>query len=125
MLCCAVLCCAPTFPCLQALSWTFYLLMQHPEVEQKLLDEIHQVLGPAQQHDTASATAGKESSSADGKAAAAADSKADSSGSDSSGTLRPSYDQLRRLRYARAVFMEALRLYPSVPEVRVGGTPEN
>jgi cytochrome P450 len=116
MLCCVVLSCG-----LQALSWTFYLLMQHPEVEQKLLEEIHQVLGPAQQQqDAASGTDGKAANSTDsdseGKAAAAA---ADSSSS----CLRPSYDQLRRLRYARAVFMEALRLYPSVPEVRVAGMP--
>lgn len=95
-LCCAVL--------VQALSWTFYLLLQHPEVEQKLLAEIQQVLGPQQ-------PAGSKDSS---KAAADA-AGADSSGSP--GVLRPSYDQLRQLRYARAVFMEALRLYPSVPEV--------
>jgi hypothetical protein len=73
----------------QALSWTFYLLMQHPEVEAKLLQEARDVLGPA-------AAAG-------------------------GAVLRPSYDQLRQLRYARAVFLEALRLYPSVPEVRGGG----
>jgi cytochrome P450 len=87
----AVLCCV-----LQALSWTFYLLLQHPEVEQKLLDEIRAVLGtPTGSNDNN-------------------DKDADSS---SGGVLRPCYDQLRRLRYARAVFMEALRLYPSVPEV--------
>lgn len=102
MLCCAVL--------LQALSWTFYLLLQHPEVEQKLLAEIQQVLGPQQQ------PAGSKDSSKAAADAAGAD------GSGSPGVLRPSYDQLRQLRYARAVFMEALRLYPSVPEVSgVGG----
>lgn len=84
------LCRCPATVCpLQALSWTFYLLMQHPEVEAKLLQEVHQVLG---------ATAG----------------------GGGGGVVRPSYDQLRQLRYARAVFMEAARLYPSVPEVRWG-----
>jgi cytochrome P450 len=82
---------------LQALSWTFYLLLQHPEVEQKLLDEIREVLGTPE-------GSNEKDNSAD----------ADSS---SGGVMRPCYDQLRRLRYGRAVFMEALRLYPSVPEV--------
>jgi cytochrome P450 len=95
---------------LQALSWTFYLLLQHPEVEQKLLAEIHQVLGP-QQQPTGSSKDSSKAGAADADAAAGADS------SGSAGVLRPSYDQLRQLKYARAVFMEALRLYPSVPEV--------
>lgn len=98
---------------LQALSWTFYLLMQHPEVEQKLLQEIHEVLGPAATQAAAGAAdaAAADASRTDGAAAA------DSGNRGDGGVFRPSYDQLRRLRYARAVFMEALRLYPSVPEV--------
>jgi cytochrome P450 len=98
---------------LQALSWTFYLLMQHPEVEQKLLQEIHEVLGPAATQAAAGAAdaAAADASRTDGAAAA------DSGNRGDGGVFRPSYDHLRRLRYARAVFMEALRLYPSVPEV--------
>eukprot|EP00775_Hariotina_reticulata_P011335 gene11335-11485_t len=68
----------------QALSWTFYLLMQHPKVEERLLQEVRQVLGSAV-------------------------------GSSGQG-VKPSYDQIRQLRFARACFMEALRLYPSVPQ---------
>lgn len=69
---------------LQALSWTFYELLRHPDIEAKLMEEIQAVLGT-------------------GAAAAAA---------------QPSYEQVRQLRYARACFMEALRLHPSVPQVR-------
>jgi hypothetical protein len=71
---------------LQALSWTFYELMRHPEVEQKVAAEVKQVLGAPPQHSNGSA-------------------------------VKPSYDQIRQLRYTRACFMEALRLHPSVPEV--------
>jgi hypothetical protein len=73
--------------CPQALSWTFYLLLQHPEIEERVLQEVRHVLGPA----------------------------ADSYGGSG---VKPSYDQIRQLRLARACFMEALRLYPSVPQVR-------
>jgi hypothetical protein len=61
--------------------------MQHPEIEERVLQEVRHVLGPA----------------------------ADSSGGSG---VKPSYDQIRQLRLARACFMEALRLYPSVPQVR-------
>lgn len=71
---------------MQALSWTFYLLLQHPEVEEKVLQEIKEVLGPQ-------ALGGE------------------------GAVLRPTFNELKALRYARAVFLEALRLYPSVPEV--------
>lgn len=86
---------------MQALSWTFYLLLQHPEVEQKILAEIREVLVTETQP---------------GSDAAAGANNTSSSGSDE--VLRPSYAQLRRLKYTRAVFLEVLRLYPSVPEVR-------
>ena len=32
-----------------ALSWTFYLLAQHPEAEQKLFEEVDRVLGAVHQ----------------------------------------------------------------------------
>lgn len=71
----------------QAVSWTLYELLQHPEVEQQLLQELHEVLGalPA--------------------------------GSSSRQAVHPSYEQIRQLRFTRACFLEALRLHPSVPEV--------
>jgi hypothetical protein len=71
----------------QALSWTLYELLQHPKVEQQLLQELREVLGPL---------------------------PADSS---SRQAVHPSYDQIRHLRFTRACFLEALRLHPSVPEV--------
>jgi hypothetical protein len=33
--------------------------------------------------------------------------------------VHPSYDQIRQLRFTRACFLEALRLHPSVPNVRL------
>jgi cytochrome P450 len=83
------LCCAVCHG--QALSWTLYELLQHPAVEQQLLQELHEVLGPL---------------------------PAGSSGSRQA--VHPSYDQIRQLRFTRACFLEALRLHPSIPEVRVG-----
>lgn len=92
---------------LQALAWTFHLLLLHPEVEEKLLAEVRRVLGPQ--------AVGQHTSSKDVDAGA---------GGACEGVaaflLRPSYDQLRELRYTRAVFLETLRLYPSVPEVSTG-----
>ncbi|KAF6260759.1 cytochrome P450 [Scenedesmus sp. NREL 46B-D3] len=83
----------------QAVSWTLYELLQHPEVEQQLLQELHEVLGalPA--------------------------------GSSSRQAVHPSYEQIRQLRFTRACFLEALRLHPSVPEnikyaVRAGTLPD-
>ncbi|CAG8435704.1 1494_t:CDS:10 [Ambispora gerdemannii] len=61
----------------QALSWMFYLIATHPEVEQRLLEEIKDKLEP---------------------------------------DALPTYDNIKELKYATAVFYETLRLYPSVPK---------
>lgn len=37
----------------QALSWTFYMLLCHPRVEEKLLNEINQFISDEQMHDSA------------------------------------------------------------------------
>jgi hypothetical protein len=34
--------------------------------------------------------------------------------------VHPSYDKIRQLRFTRACFLEALRLHPSIPNVRLG-----
>jgi hypothetical protein len=34
--------------------------------------------------------------------------------------INPSYDQIMQLRFTRACFLEALRLHPSIPNVRLG-----
>jgi hypothetical protein len=73
----------------QALSWTLYELLQHPKVEQQLLQELREVLGPLPAGSSSSRQA-----------------------------VHPSYEQVQQLRYTRACYLEALRLHPSVPQVR-------
>lgn len=63
----------------QALSWTFYMLALHPNVTQKILEEVKNVLGEDPNRDIC-------------------------------------YDGIRQLRYTKAVLLETLRLYPSVPK---------
>ncbi|KAJ1551498.1 hypothetical protein HK405_014392, partial [Cladochytrium tenue] len=81
----------------QALSWTFLMLHRHPEAREALLAEIDATLPPLSPEDGDE----EEQDGVDG-AAAAEDHHA-------------TYEQLRGLRYANAVFHETLRLYPSVP----------
>lgn len=80
--------------------------MQHPEVEARLLQEAHDVLMTSsaehgsRPHDTSASTGCQ--------------------GEDNQHTnlpVHPTYEQLKQLKYARAVFWEGLRLFPSVPQV--------
>jgi cytochrome P450 len=70
-----------------ALTWTFYLLSQYPEVEQRLHDELDSVL----------------SSSSNG-----------SNNNSSSGSRIPTGDDIPKLQYTEKVFRESMRLYPPV-----------
>eukprot|EP01097_Dermamoeba_algensis_P004250 TRINITY_DN2808_c0_g1_i1.p1 TRINITY_DN2808_c0_g1~~TRINITY_DN2808_c0_g1_i1.p1 ORF type:complete len:516 (-),score=125.41 TRINITY_DN2808_c0_g1_i1:39-1586(-) len=72
-----------------ALSWTVYLVSSHPEVEEKLLNELDQVLG-----------------------------KVDKSNQDEDG-LSTSLDpeKLSSLKYLTMVVKESMRLFPPVPGV--------
>jgi cytochrome P450 len=83
----------------QAASWAFYELMKHPDVEAKLLSEAEAVLGPLKETRTTTTGGGNEQQN---NAAAA--------------SPHPTYDQLRSLKYARAVFLEVCRLHPSIPQ---------
>ncbi|KAJ1563026.1 hypothetical protein HK405_003963 [Cladochytrium tenue] len=71
----------------QALSWTFLMLHRHPAARDALLAELYTAFPPP------------------------AEGVADDAGDISHAT----YEQVRGLRYANAVFHETLRLYPSVP----------
>lgn len=82
----------------QATSWAFYELMRHPDVEAKLLAEAAEVLGGG---------------SEGGEGGGGGTDNADPNHPQQS---HPTYEQLRRLRYARAVFLEAVRLHPSIPQ---------
>ncbi|KAI8847579.1 cytochrome P450, partial [Chytridium lagenaria] len=59
----------------QALSWAFWILSSHPDVAQKIHDEVTSLMGDR----------------------------------------LPGYDEVNQLKYTNAVFMEVLRLHPSVP----------
>ena len=68
-----------------ALTWTFYLLSQYPDVEKKLHDEINSVLGPND----------------------------DRNGHDDSKKI-PTVDDIPKLQYTEKVLRESMRLYPPV-----------
>jgi len=68
-----------------ALTWTFYLLSQYPDVEKKLYDEIDSVLGPIDNGD------------------GLVDNK-----------RIPTTEDIPKLQYAEKVLRESMRLYPPV-----------
>jgi len=103
----------------QATSWAFYELMRHPDVEAKLLAEADEVLGPLRQQQQQQQQRGA------GAGAGAAAGPGGGGGGGGEAPPRqqqqhhhqhPTYDQLRALRYARAVFLEVCRLHPSIPQ---------
>ena len=72
-----------------ALTWTFYLLSQHPTVEAKLYEELYTVLGN--------------------------DKRDDNSGSSSSSKINtriPTIDDVPKLEYTEKIFRESMRMYP-------------
>ena len=109
------------------------MLLLHPEVETKLLQEVEQVLGTTTATTAPAAGGGVDSGPASPVSTTSSSSSSMAtcnvilpSGEKAAGATahapvnKPSYDQLRQLKYARAVFLEGLRLYPSVPAVRGG-----
>ena len=68
-----------------ALTWTFYLLSQYPDVEKKLHDEIDSVLGPI-----------------------------DDRNSHMDSNKIPTAEDIPKLQYAEKVLRESMRLYPPV-----------
>jgi cytochrome P450 len=58
------------------LTFSFYMLSEHPDIEKRLRQEIYDIVGQ---------------------------------------TGRPTYDQMRKMKYMRAFLNEVLRLYPPVP----------
>lgn len=75
-----------------SLSWALYLLSQHPQAQAKARAEVEAVIARRTAH-----------------------APEDSSSAPSDNKL--SFDDLPHLAYARSVFLEALRLYPTVPMV--------
>src|SRR5919198_1846233 len=72
-----------------ALTWTFYLLSQHPTVEAKLYEELYTVLGN--------------------------DKRDDNSGSSSSSKINtriPTIEDVPKLEYTEKIFRESMRMYP-------------
>src|SRR6476659_4284290 len=70
-----------------ALTWTYYLISQHPEIEKKMLEEIDMIVS----------NSGKNESERDGKIFRA-----------------PSIKDLSKLKYVEKVLRESLRMYPPV-----------
>ncbi|KIY96922.1 Cytochrome P450 86A1 [Monoraphidium neglectum] len=83
----------------------------HPEVELKILSEAEAVLGPPT---VISSPAGPTGSSREDMAAG--EGGGGNGGSGGAAAAPQSYERLQALRYARAVFLEGLRLHPSVPQ---------
>ncbi|KAJ3081317.1 hypothetical protein HK102_002432 [Quaeritorhiza haematococci] len=99
----------------QALSWTFYLLDQNPRVEERLLKEIDDVLGGSQGR-----TTGKGGDGVGGlgeeKEKGESEKEEALKRLDRARSKRITYEDIMKMKYALAVFMETLRLYPSVPK---------
>jgi cytochrome P450 len=70
-----------------ALTWTYYLISQHPQIEKKMLEEIDLIVS----------NSGKNESEIDGKISRA-----------------PSIKDLSKLKYVEKVLRESLRMYPPV-----------
>jgi hypothetical protein len=104
--------------------------MRHPEVESKILSEAEAVLGPLRRPrpaDTNPRPAPAPSGPPGGDptcAPAAGGVGQGGGGAGGEAAAAPlSYERLQALRYARAVFLEGLRLHPSVPQVGRGLPP--
>lgn len=81
-----------------ALTWTFYLLSQYPDVERRLCDELYSVLGTGNNNN-------KDKNNND----VINQSKDD----DSTNKLRlPTIEDISKLEYTEKVFRESMRLYP-------------
>jgi len=74
------------------LTWLFYELSQHPEVERRVVEEVDSVFGVM-----------------------SAKERGDRAAAVAAATSNISHDSLRQLIYLEAVIMETLRLHPSIP----------
>eukprot|EP00897_Mesotaenium_endlicherianum_P010830 jgi/Mesen1/9776/ME000007S09824 len=76
------------------MTWFFWLLSRHPEVEQQILDEVRSIIGAR--------------APAEGAAAANPDSK--------DSRVDFTYGELKAMTYLHAALTESMRLYPPVPQ---------
>lgn len=76
-----------------ALTWTFYLLAQHPEIEQRVFEEIDSILRIQTQQKTTSENSTRKSNCSYGNVTSS---------------------DVPKLKYVEKVFREAMRLYPPV-----------
>jgi fatty acid omega-hydroxylase len=89
----------------QALSWATYCILQHPEVEARIVAEVAGITSEPEAQAAAAKDAAAHAHAASGTAVSAGD------------VFAPSYDTVsHEMRYTTATVMETLRLYPSVPK---------
>jgi len=112
----------------QATSWAFYELARHPAAEARLLAEAEAVLGAAAAPLAAAEGAAGPANTPGGGAPDLSDraqtqqpqpqqqQQPQPQPQPQRSQQHPTYDQIRQLRYARAVFLESVRLHPSVPQ---------
>lgn len=83
-----------------ALSWTMYELAKHPDVTERIIEEVNRVCNDSSSHETKERT-GKNANTS-GRPRSFSD-------------LEHSFENISNLTYTHAVVMEVLRLHPSVP----------
>eukprot|EP00850_Spirogloea_muscicola_P012888 SM000085S23238 [mRNA] locus=s85:170102:172350:- [translate_table: standard] len=103
-----------------ALSWFFWLLYQHPAVEDAVLAELRQTVARRQEPEGAGSERGRASQRP--AATQGGDVDDESQGADATSTSDKhgsgplfSFEELKQMHYLHAALSESMRLYPPVP----------
>jgi len=104
------------------LSWAFYNIFTHPHVEQKILDELDEVLGKVTDSDLDRdipelVSLGNARSSTPGLERVDIVDDMDNVEEKFDEHIYPAWEHVRKLKYLEAALQESLRLYPPVPTI--------